>query len=130
MRAKFDFLRTVLVLDAATCLATGGLMTAGASLLSSLTRIPEGILWLAGLSLFPVAAFIAVVAFRRPPARPGVWLVILGNAAWVVGSLILLFAGGIAPNTLGLGFILVQAVAVAVLAELELVGLRRMPLTA
>jgi hypothetical protein len=127
MPVRRDFLRTVLALDAATCLAAGGLMTVGASLLASATRIPESILMPAGLSLFPVAAVIAIVAYGRPPPRAGVVTVVLGNALWVIGSVILLMFGGFAPSALGIGFILVQAAAVAVLAELELVGLRRQP---
>ena len=70
-----DFLRTVLLLDAATCVATAALMTPGASLLSSMTLIPGTILWLTGLGVFPVTVFIAAVAPRRPTPAVGVWLV-------------------------------------------------------
>jgi hypothetical protein len=127
MSTRRDFLRTVLALDAATCLTAGGLMTFGASLLSSATRIPESVLVPAGLSLFPLAAFIALVAYGRPPPRAGVLTVVFGNAAWVIGSVMLLVLGGFAPSALGIAFVLVQAAAVAMLAELELVGLWRPP---
>jgi hypothetical protein len=60
----------------------------------------------------------------------GVWVVILANVGWVIGSLLLLVAGGLAPNALGAAFVLVQAIAVAVLAELEVIGLNRMPMVA
>jgi len=125
-----NFLRTVLLADAATCVATGLLMTAGSSLLAGLTHIPAGLLTSAGLSLFPIAAVIAFVALRPGTWPLGVWLVILGNIGWVIGSLYLLVPGTIAPNALGYAFLIVQAVAVLVLTELEIMGIRRAALPA
>jgi hypothetical protein len=122
-----NFLRTILTLDAATCVATGTLMAVAATPLSSLMLIPTNVLWVAGMSLFPIAVFIAVVAARLPRSLTGVWLVIGGNAAWVIGSLALLVDGGFSPNALGAAFIVVQAVAVAILAELEFMGLGQYP---
>jgi len=84
-----DLLRNVLLLDAATCAVTGAFMIAGAAFLSAVTRIPGTVLWVAGLSLLPVAAFITgVVARGSPPI--GVWIVISGNAVWAIASLPLL----------------------------------------
>jgi hypothetical protein len=118
------FLRTALLVDAATCVATGLLMALGAGVLADVTAVPEPLLRCAGLSLFPVAAFIALVGIYRlgPPA---VWGVIAGNALWVVGSVLLLVDGLISPNVLGYVFVGGQAAAVAVLAELEYFGLRQ-----
>jgi hypothetical protein len=118
------FLRTVLLVDAATCVATGLLMALGADILAQFTAIPVPLLRYAGVSLFPVAAFIALVGMYRfgPPA---VWIVIAGNALWVAGSLLLLVDSLISPNVLGYVFVGAQAVAVAVLAELEYFGLRQ-----
>jgi hypothetical protein len=124
------FLRTVLLADAATCVATGLLTTAGSGLLAGLTHIPAGLLMAAGLSLFPIAAFIAFVAMRPATWPLGVWLVILGNIGWVIGSLYLLVPGTIAPNGLGYAFLIVQALAVVVLTELEVMGVRRATLPA
>ena len=119
------FLRTVLLIDAATCVATGLLMTFGADIVAGLTAVPAPLLLYAGLSLFPVAIFIGLVGTRETLAPPAVWVVIVGNALWVAGSLLLLFGGMIAPNVLGYVFIGAQAAAVAVLAELEYFGLRQ-----
>ena len=118
------FLRNVLMLDAATCVATGLLMALGADFLAGLTLLPPELLRPEGLSLLPIAAFIGFVATRARLPRAGVWLVILGNAAWVAASLWLLFGAAISPNALGYVFVAVQALAVAVLAELEFVGVR------
>jgi hypothetical protein len=65
---------------------------------------------------------MALVAMAGAPTI-GVWLVILGNAGWVIASLALIFGDWIAPNMLGIAFIGVQAIAVAILAALEYSGL-------
>jgi hypothetical protein len=119
------FLRTVLLIDAATCVATGLLMALGADVVAGLTAVPAPLLRYAGVSLFPVAAFIALVGTRDRLAPPAVFVVIAGNALWVAGSVLLLVSGLIAPNVLGYVFVSGQAAAVAVLAELEYFGLRQ-----
>jgi hypothetical protein len=119
------FLRLILRLDAATCLATGLLLTIGAGFIAELTQIPANLSFFAGLILFPIALFIGFTATRPVPPSSLVWLIIAGNAFWVAASLWLIFAGEIAPNTIGYAFILAQAAAVAMLAELEFFGLRR-----
>jgi hypothetical protein len=100
-------------------------MTAGSGLLAGLTHIPAVLLMPTGLSLFPIAAFIAFVALRPGTWPLGVWLVIVGNIGWVIGSLYLLVPGTIAPNPLGYAFLVVQAMAVLALTELEIIGIRR-----
>ena len=45
------FLRTVLLIDAATCVATGLLMALGADIVAGLTAVPAPLLLYAGLSL-------------------------------------------------------------------------------
>ena len=118
------FLRRVLLADAATCVASGVLTSVLTSTVAGLTQIPSTVLFYSGLSLFPIAAFMAFVATRVALPVAGVWLVILGNLGWVLGSLWLIVGGGISPNALGVAFIVAQATAVAVLAALEYVGLR------
>lgn len=123
------FLRTVLRIDAATCVAMGIVMTAGADLVFRLTQIPSPVLMSAGASLFPIAVFIAFTAGRVPAWTLGVWLVILGNIGWVLASGWLLVGGAISPSPLGVAFILFQAVAVAAFAALEYEGLQRLMAT-
>lgn len=124
------FLRAVLFVDAATCVATGTVTSAGATTLAAVTGLPKALVLGAGLSLFPIAAFFGLLALSRRPIAAGVWVVIFGNIGWVTGSVLLLVTGGLAPNALGTAFVIVQAIAVAVLAELEVTGLRRMPAAA
>lgn len=122
-----SFLRRLLWLDAATCIATGALMNIGAAPLAALLNLPPALLFYAGLSLFPIAAFIVFVASRATIPVAGVWLIVIGNAAWTLTSLALLTDNRLTPNALGIAFILIQAAAVAVLAELEYTGLKNQP---
>jgi hypothetical protein len=119
-----NFLRNVLLVDAATCVVSGLLTTIAANPVANLTGLPAELLGSAGLSLFPIAAFIAFVATRQPACPIGVWLVILGNIGWVVGCLGLLLGAFASPTAFGMAFVSAQAIAVAVLAELEFTGLR------
>jgi len=54
-----------------------------------------------------------------------VWLVIVGNTAWTLGSIALLFSGAVSPNLLGEVFVVAQAIATGVFAELQFIGLRK-----
>lgn len=119
------FLRRILFLDAATCIAAGLLMWLGGGLLTDLLGLPESLLRYAGLSLLPFAGLLLYLATRQAIPRGGVWLVVALNALWVLDSILLLLAGGYAPTMLGYGFVLAQAGAVAVITELEVIGLRR-----
>lgn len=116
-------LRRVLFVDTATCIVMGALMSVDAAPLSVLFGLPAALLFWVGVSLFPVAAFMLWVATRRDLPRGGAWLAIAGNAGWVAGSVLVLFV--FAPSALGTAFVIVQGVAVAVLAELEYAGLKR-----
>lgn len=117
------FLRRVLLVDAATCVATGALLALDAVPLSRLLGLPQGLLFSAGASLFPCAALMLWVALRERLSRAGAWIVVVGNAAWIAGGVALLLAS--APTALGYAFVIAQALAVALLAELEFIGLRR-----
>lgn len=128
--AQTNFLRKVLLADAATCIAAGAVMTLGSSIVAPLTNIPAWLLLPAGVSLIPIAAFMAFVATRRTVSRGAVWLVIAGNALWFLASAWLLFGDVIAPNVFGSIFITAQALAVAVLTWLEHRGVTQQTTTA
>ena len=123
--SSFTFLRRLLIADAVVSGATGVLMAAAASTLEQFLGVPAPLVQYAGLILLPFAAGVGWLAFQDPPAPAGVKMVIAANGAWVVGSILLLLPGGIDPNALGLVFIIVQAAVVAVLGELQYVGLRK-----
>lgn len=108
-------LRSLLVVDALTCFVFGLLLAVAAAPLAALLGLPQSLLFYAGVVLFPCAALMALAA--KTLAKPLVASVIAGNAAWVVASVswLLIFE----VTTLGLAFIVAQAVAVSILAVLE-----------
>jgi hypothetical protein len=110
-------LPTLLLVDASTCALMGVILLFGSGPIAALTAIPAALLFYAGL------AFMTLAATRRPVPPAAAWIVILGNVLWIALSLLLL-AGWIAPNSLGVVFILVQALAVAILTILEHAALR------
>jgi hypothetical protein len=117
-------LRLTLLADAAVCAATGALMVAGAGPLADLLDLPADVLRGAGLLLVPYVAYLAVLLRRDRIPAAGVRAAIATNLAWAIGCVALLFSGQVAPNALGVAFVLVQVAAVLVFAELQLAGLR------
>ena len=118
------FLKRVLFLDAASCLGMGLGLIAGAGALAGPLGLPDALLSGAGVSLIPIGLFMALVATRAAPPAILVWLIILGNAGWVIQSVALV---ELSPtiSALGIAFVLAQAAFVTVIACLEYAGLRR-----
>jgi hypothetical protein len=112
------FLRRTLAVDAATCVAMGALLVAFQAPLAGLLGLPAALLFYAGLALFPCAALMLAAHRSRALA----WLVVAGNAAWVAASVAVLLVAS--PTALGYAFVIAQALAVAVLAWLESLGIR------
>ena len=125
MSADTTFLRRILTFDAATCAVMGLGLTLGAGPLAPVFELPAGLLRVAGIVLLPFAALLVWTA-QRDRIRPGlVWAIIGANAAWAIASAALLLGGLLTPNGFGLAFVAGQAVAVAVIAEVEALALRR-----
>jgi hypothetical protein len=120
------FLPAVLWADAASCAATGALQLAAAPLLARWFGLDAVLLMVTGALLLAVAAFGALLARSAPIPRAGVWVLIAGNLGWLLGCAELLFTGA-GGNTLGQAWIVLQAIVVGVLAELEWTALRRAP---
>lgn len=114
-------LRKILLLDAAIGLGMGLLLIVAAGALSALLGLPKSFIFWAGVALFPCAALMVLTSrlgtSHNPPALM-TWLVILGNAAWVVAS-ILSITLWFSPTLLGALFVSAQAVVVAALAVFE-----------
>ncbi len=123
--ASTPFLRVALLGDAAASAATGLLMAAAAGPLSALLGLPQPLLLAAGLFLLPYAALVAWLGAKPAMPSAAVWAVIAINALWVIESAALLLLGWVQPTALGTGFIIAQAVVVALFVELQFVALRR-----
>ena len=118
------FLSRVLLVDAIATGATAILLLAGAELLQPLLQLPVALLRGAGLFLVPFVACVAALSrMRRVPPRAMAAVVAI-NAAWVVASIWLVVGGPFQPSVLGTAFVLMQAAAVAVFADLGWFGLR------
>ena len=118
-------LRRVLWLDAASGLGMGLSHLVLAEPLSGWTGIPAAWLQVAALVVCGAASLAAWLASRAEPPAGGVKLLAAGNFAWVAASLWLAFGAGLSLTTLGLGWVLAQALMVLVMAELEGAGARR-----
>jgi hypothetical protein len=121
------FLRRVLILDAVASGATAALLVAAAALIHDTLGLPLSLLRGAGLVLLPYVAFVAFVATREPIEPAAVWVIIVSNALWASASVLLLLLGQFAPTRLGIAFVVAQAAVVALLGELQYMGVRRPP---
>jgi hypothetical protein len=119
------FLRRALLADAIFSGIAALGFTFGASTFASLFNLPEALLRETGLFLIAYTALVGWLASRAAVAKPLVLLVVVGNAAWTVGSIALLLSGAVSPNLAGELMVVAQAIATGVFAELQYVGLRR-----
>jgi hypothetical protein len=120
------FLRRLMAFDAVTSGAMGLILVAGAGILGPLLNLPAPLLRASGFALVPFAIAVGIVAARAATSRTAVLTVALVNAVWVIGSLGLLFSGQVSPNLFGMAFVAAQAVFVGVLAELQVIGAKRL----
>lgn len=124
--APASFLTRVVRIDALVSGAAGALQLAAAAPLSQWLALDAGLLRGSGAVLLAWVGFLAWVLARRPLVAARVWAVVAVNLAWVAASVGLLLTGLASPNALGLAYVLAQAVVVAVFAELQILGLRRL----
>ena len=117
-----NFLRTVLKLDAATCLGTGALVLSTAGSLRAPLGVEAAALSAAAASLIPIGLFMLWLGVRREAHPALVYLVIVGNLGWTAASLATAFG---LPGITAVGTALVagQGVVVLALALLEWRGL-------
>lgn len=119
------FLRRSLQADALFSGVAALMLVFGAGLLAPLTNLPEGFLRSTGLVLVAFVLGVGYLASRDMMPKAAVWAVIAINAVWTIDSIALLASGWVSPNLLGQIFIVLQAIAVGVFAELEFIGLRK-----
>ena len=118
-------LRRALLADAIFSGTAAVVLTLGAGALAPLLSLPDALLRETGLFLILYAALVGWLGMRPMMPKALVTLVIVGNAVWTLASIALLFSGLVTPNLLGEVFVVAQAIATGVFAELQYVGLRR-----
>jgi hypothetical protein len=114
-----NLLTRLLLVDAVISGATGLLMLLGANAVDGLFGIPAPVIFYSGLALLPFAAMVLYFATSEGLSRRKAWTVILMNFAWVAASFLLLVTDWIDPTAAGITFVVVQALAVAALAEFQ-----------
>ena len=119
------FLRRALAADAIFSGAGAVIFTLGAGELAPLFDLPEALLLETGLFLIVYAAFVGWLGTRQSFPRILAGIVVVGNAAWTLASIALLFSGAVTPNLLGEAAVVAQAIATGIFAELQFIGLRR-----
>lgn len=118
-------LRFALRLDAAASAMTALVCLTGPGVLANVLGLPAQFLVMVGLTCLAWAVVTGFTSTRRQVAAWAIWAIIAFNAVWVLESVMLLVLGWVQPTALGVAFVLVQALAVAMFAELQFIGLRR-----
>lgn len=117
-------LRRVLWFDAISGIGTGVLHVVASGPLSQVLGLPEALLRASGVAIFAFVTLAAWLAMQPTPSRGGLSLIVIGNFAWSAGCVWLVLGGVSGATALGVGYLLVQAAVVALLAELQWMGLR------
>ena len=112
-----------LLLDAALSGVAGLVLAVGAPLLDELLGAPVEFLVPLGIFLVGYAAALVLLARLGAP-RGAVKLVIAGNVAWIVASVVFVIVDPVGLGTAGVALTLLQAAAVGLVTELQLIGLR------
>ncbi len=123
--APSPLLRAALAVDSVASGIMGLGLTLASVSLSPLLGLPQPLLLAVGLACLGWGAVTGWLARRENARRGAILAVIAINAIWVVESLLLAFGGWVSLTGLGLAFVLLQALAVAVFAEAQWIGLRR-----
>lgn len=124
------FLKKALIADAVLSGAAALLMAFGAELLAGLLGLPEQLLLWAGGASLPFVTLLVLTARREAAPKLLLAAIVVINILWVLASIILLIGGLVSPNALGYAFVIAQALAVGLFAELQIVGLRQSPASA
>lgn len=119
-----DYLKPLLLFDAATCLVFGVGCLALSGPIESYLAIP--VIWsqAGGAICLAAAGLMLLVASRHPIPAAGVWLIVGLNMAWGLASVASVLGGWLVPNMLGKSFVIGQGLAVLVLADLQLLAQR------
>ena len=120
-----SFLSRALLADALFSGVSAVGLAVDAGVLAPFLTLPEVLLRETGLFLIAYAAVVGWLGTRQSVLKVLVLFVIVGNAAWTLGSIALLFSGAVTPSLLGQIVVVAQAIATGVFAELQYVGLRR-----
>jgi len=118
-------LRRAIQADAIVTGAVALVQTFGAGHLAPLLNLPQPLVLETGLFLIAYTALVGWLGTRRSMPKALVAIVIVGNAAWALGSIALMFSGSVTPSLLGYAFIAMHAISTGMFAELQYIGMRK-----
>lgn len=122
-----SILRAVIWFDASTGVLLGALHLLLTASLAQWLGLPPSLLTLTGVMLLGYAALATAIASAGTLPRGWLGVLIVGNFAWALGGLVLLLGSALSPTLLGQAYLVVHVVSVALLAELQWMGVRRLP---
>jgi hypothetical protein len=112
-------------LDAAGSSALGALQLLAAGWMSPTLALAPPLLVATGAFMLVYAATLVWMASRPRLPAGGVKFIALGNLGWSAACLGLPAVGVLSPNSAGWGYLVLQALAVALFAALQWAGLKR-----
>ncbi len=118
-------LRLSMKLDAVATGAVGALALVASPVLDGLLGTPVALLLPVGLFLVAYAAAIWAAGSRPAVSRRAVGMAMAINLLWVIASGALVAAAPFSLTTPGIAFVLFQAAAVALFADLQFLALRQ-----
>ena len=119
------FLRVALRVDSIASGISGLAFLGTREMFENLYGLPPAVTVPTGVFLLVFAAGVWLTSSPRTLNAKAVIAVIALNIIWVAATVVTLSAGLLPLTALGVGFAIVQAVAVAIIAELEFMGLRK-----
>ena len=119
-----DQLRDVLRANAAFCVGSGIVLAVFAGPLETISGIDSIVLRVVGVGLVPWGIMIAWFAARRPIRPVEAAVVIAGDIAWVLGTVVVVTVASTAFTTAGLLIAVLLGAVVAAFAVLQLRALR------
>jgi hypothetical protein len=120
-----SFLRRALFADGFASGGMGLALVVAAAPAAQLLGYPAGFLLGIGAFCVVYAAFVSYVGAKHPIRPRSAWRIVIGNVAWVIASIAFLATGAFDPTALGQAFVIAQAAVVALLAEFQYLGLKR-----
>jgi hypothetical protein len=122
---RTKFLRLALAADAIVTGGNGLVYLAFATPVSTLLGPGTGLLRGIGAFLLVYGVAVGLLATRRPIGPAATTFVIALNIIWSLGSVAVVVTGAAGLTTIGAVWAIAQAVVVAVFAELQIIGLRK-----
>lgn len=113
------WLRTVLWVDGITGLVSGLMGLAASDFQATLLGLPAALVQVSGVVVLGFVALIALLLAQPQPPRWGLRALVVGNALWVVASVVVVELQWPTLNALGVAYVLLQAAFVGVLAGLQ-----------